>query len=269
MKTKLIIPLLLLALTIQVYAQDRSSNTLQKAIVGTWQLTSAEIDAGGQPVNLDMTKVNQYKIITPTHWMYVLYNPDDTLRKVDGNGGTYTLSGNKYIETLTYAKSDFTVRVDGDTYYQEGTLTLPDGQKMQLNERYERVKEPNNQDAKIVGAWERISSYYMKDGKKVTDPENELMLITPSHYMWVTKKEGKSTDAMVGTYKMEGNKIIPNPILANAPIVKDDKIEIAITHRGDQMTTIGTVTNNGEKKLEWTTVFKKVNAKPKIATKAQ
>jgi hypothetical protein len=99
MQTKLLLSLFLLACSLQLLAQTNATN-LQNQIVGTWKMVSfSGTDENGKPLKYDLTKVTQYKIITPTHWMFVAYD-SDSLRG-GGNGGTYELKGNKYIETLT------------------------------------------------------------------------------------------------------------------------------------------------------------------------
>ena len=63
------------------------------------------------------------------HWVITQADPN-TGETVFHHGGTYTLDGDKYVETLTFANENtaqlignehrFTIKVDGDTYTQIG-----------------------------------------------------------------------------------------------------------------------------------------------------
>jgi hypothetical protein len=260
MKVKLFFTLLLLALNLQLLAQTQATNS----IVGTWKMTSFSGTNNGKPMTRDMAKFPQYKIITPTHWMYVVYSTDSL--RGDGNGGTYTLKGNKYVEIVDSATTDFTVKVEGNKLMQDGLLTLADGTKLVLHEVYERVAEPTGKNADLVGTWELQSSYNMKDGKKVPDKGmSELQIITPSHYMWVNKEDGKFGAAMYGEYKREGNKITPTPTIASFPVGQGEKVEITITDsKVDQQTLTGKMTHLDGKVQEWGSVYKKAG-KAKLA----
>jgi hypothetical protein len=196
--------------------------------------------------------------------MYVVWDTDSLAG--GGDGGTYTLKGSKYIETVDSATTDFTVKVEGDKFYQDGTLTLADGRKVVLHEVYERIPEPAGKNADLVGTWQLQSSYMIKDGKKVPDTGiSELQILTPSHYMWVNKKDGKFGGAMFGSYTREGNKIIPVPTIASFPVGQGEKVEITITDlKADQMSSIGKITMTDGKTEEWGTTYKKVG-KAKLA----
>lgn len=257
MKIKLLFSVLLLVLNMQLLAQTQATG-IQNQIVGTWKMTSFSGTEGGEPIKRDVAKFPQYKIITPTHWMYVVYSTDSL--RGDGNGGTYILKGNKYVEMVDSATTDFTVKVEGDRFYQDGTLTLADGTKVVLHEVYERVAEPAGKNADLVGTWEFVSGYEVKDGKKVPITGiTELQILTPTHYMWVSKKDGKFESAMVGTYTREGNKVVPTPIIASFPVEDGEKVEFTIADlKSDQMTTTGKLTSADGKTQEWGSISKRV-----------
>jgi hypothetical protein len=264
MKTKLLVFLFMLALNLPLLAQTQATN-LSSSIVGTWKMTSQTgTDENGQPIAPDLTKITQYKIITPTHWMFVAYNSDSL--KGGGEGGFYTLKGNKYVETLDWAKTDFTVKVAGDKFHQDGFIIYPDGKKVELHEIYQRITEPANGNADLVGTWNMVSNYDIKDGKKVpASGLTELQILTPAHYMWVTKKAGKMEAAMFGTYTREGNKITPVPTIASFPVGNGEKVEINITDlKLDQMTTTGKLIFPDGKTQEWGTTSQRAG-KAKLA----
>ncbi|QMU29987.1 hypothetical protein [Adhaeribacter radiodurans] len=264
MKTKLYFFLFLLACSGQLLAQMQATN-LANSLVGTWKMIAQTgKNPEGKTLTTDLTKITQYKIITPTHWMFVSYNSDSL--KGSGEGGAYTLQGDKYVEALDWGKTDYTVKVAGDKFHMDGFIILPDGKKGELHEVYERVAEPANQNSDLVGTWNRVMNYELKDGKKVpVTGLTSLHIMTPSHYMWVTKKAGNVEEAMVGTYTREGNKIIPVPIIATFPVGNGEKVEINITDlKPDKMVSTGKLTFPDGKTQEWEDTFHRVG-KAKLA----
>jgi hypothetical protein len=72
MKAKLLLSLFLLAISVPLLAQMKAINP-----VGTWRMVSQSgTDPVGKAFTTDFKKVTQYKIITPTHWMFVAYDSD-------------------------------------------------------------------------------------------------------------------------------------------------------------------------------------------------
>jgi hypothetical protein len=194
--------------------------------------------------------------------MYVNYNPDQQVSsKVGGDGGTYELKGNKYIEKLEDAdgaKTDFTVKVEGDKYYQDGAILLSDGKKVVLHEVYQRIQEPDKVNMDVAGVWNLMSVDIIKDGKKEpTKGSSEMHIITPTHFMWIQKQDGKYRGAMVGTYTKEGKIVKPTPIIAPYP-VENDKVELKVSINGEQMITNGTMIKADGTKEELVTVHQKI-----------
>lgn len=266
MKTKILLSLLILALHLPLLAQTRATN-LSGSIAGTWKMTSQTgKDPEGKPFNTNMTKIKQYKIITPTHWMFVNYNTDSL--KGGGEGGTYTLKGNKYVEALDWAKTDFTVKVAGDKFHMDGFLIYPDGKKYELHEVYQRVPEPEGKNSDIVGTWDFVSGNDLSDGKKTPEKDmKELMIITPQHLMWVHKTiAGKFKEALIASYTREGNTITPTGLIASWPLGKE-KVKVTASVKGDQMFSHVTVTMPDGTKEEFEAIHQNVS-KPKLAKAA-
>jgi hypothetical protein len=112
--------------------------------LGTWQLVSTKYG--------DATEFTDYpperrriKMITATHFTWVDYAVDT--RKVGTMaGGTYTLKGNAYTETIEFAgdgmdsyagqKQIMTITVDGDKLFQSGQLSSG----LKIEENWRRVK---------------------------------------------------------------------------------------------------------------------------------
>jgi hypothetical protein len=100
---------------------------------GVWELVSVTNNGKDQPLN----GAKQMKIVTASHWMWIgqdarrdtlpLKTPLDTLRRnsIGGGAGTYTTSGNTYVEHIVYfvdpawlGKSwNATCRVEGNRWY--------------------------------------------------------------------------------------------------------------------------------------------------------
>lgn len=97
---------------------------LAKDLIGTWVLV-------GKPDKIREAPAagGRLKFRTGRHWTMTQANPDTGLT-IMHDGGTYTLDGDKYVETLEYANEStandigksfmFAVKVEGDTMTQIG-----------------------------------------------------------------------------------------------------------------------------------------------------
>ena len=124
----------LLALTpavalVVLHAADKTPvaaapSELAKDIIGTWILVGKPGEVGEAP-----EAGGRLKFITGRHWTVTQADPK-TGQTIFHHGGTYTLKGNEYIETVEYANESttnligeafkFTVKVEGDTLTQTG-----------------------------------------------------------------------------------------------------------------------------------------------------
>ena len=100
---------------------EAEPSKLAADLIGTWQLVGSPEDAQEMPVN-------SFKFFTGKHWS-VTYHDEDG--KVEYNhGGTYTIDGDQYAETIKYATEQtasligqtmkFKIKVEGDKYTQIG-----------------------------------------------------------------------------------------------------------------------------------------------------
>jgi hypothetical protein len=113
-------------LIVQIKAQEQAvkaeaePSKLAADLIGTWQLV-------GRPGEQE-TPVNSLKFFTGKHWTVTLF---DEAGKVEySHGGTYTIDGDQYKETIKYATEqtasligqtlDFKITVEGDKYTQVG-----------------------------------------------------------------------------------------------------------------------------------------------------
>ncbi|MDQ4140080.1 MAG: hypothetical protein M3142_06110 [Bacteroidota bacterium] len=256
MKTKLLFLVIFLFIIVQAFAQN--------PLVGTWQMQT------------DTDTIRSFKIITPTHWMlYTESVKGDSSKFIVSGGGTYTLNGNKYIETIQIGswedygkeKTDYTYKVDGDKFYQKGTLILGDGTKVPIDEIWQKVKlEKSFATNPSIGTWNQLSSSYtMADGKKDSHTNataTRFQVITPTHWIRISHRNKKFENAMCGTYTMQGNKIYPKLEFASFPINKGDKVEITQRVENNKLYWDGTIKDaNGKTTLTFSDVFQKVTGK--------
>lgn len=113
------------------------------SILGTWQAVSYKY--GSQSNFIDFPK-NQRNIKLITENYFTGVRLDTTTRKINRMaGGTYTLNGNVYTESIDFGlgmdlylrqKQTFTIKVEGNIFLLSGSLS--DGLK--IEEIWERVK---------------------------------------------------------------------------------------------------------------------------------
>jgi hypothetical protein len=143
-----IVALVALVFATGVQAQE-GSQTISGSHLGTWKLVSFKYGTS-EPFFRDFPESQQrIKLITETHFTWVQF--DAVTMKVHGAaGGTYSLSGNTYTESIDFglgmdtysgAKHAFTIRVEGDKFFLSGSLA--DG--LMIEEIWQRVKGEREQ----------------------------------------------------------------------------------------------------------------------------
>ena len=108
----------------QPAAGAKEPNKLAKDLIGTWILVGTP-DGVAEPPKSG----GRLKFFTGKHWVITQADPQ-TGKVVFHHGGTYTLDGDTYTETIEYANENtleyvhkmfkFKIKVDGDTYTQIG-----------------------------------------------------------------------------------------------------------------------------------------------------
>src|SRR5437762_7800933 len=118
------------------FSQTNGSHAKKSQLDGTWELVS------GQPLPEGARDI---KVISGGHFIFVAYDTEKG-RPLYTGGGTYILNGSSYAEHIDFASDEisaglvgkdqpFTVKVDGDTFTQTGTLSNGKG----LSETWKRV----------------------------------------------------------------------------------------------------------------------------------
>src|SRR5207253_7431628 len=127
-----------LAAVALAWSQTTGSHAKKSKLDGVWELVS------GQPLPKGARDV---KILSAGHVMFVAYDTE-TGKPLYTGGGTYVLNGSSYTEHMDFASDEisgaslvgkdqkFTVKVDGDTFTQTGTLSTGKA----LSETWKRIK---------------------------------------------------------------------------------------------------------------------------------
>ena len=136
MKKVFLIFAVALAATFHASSQTTGSHAKQSQLDGTWALVSGQqLPKGARDI----------KIISEGHFIFVAYDTESGKPLYTG-GGTYILNGSSYTEHVDFASDlisaglvgkdqAFTVKVDGDTFTQSGTLSNGKG----LSEVWKRI----------------------------------------------------------------------------------------------------------------------------------
>ena len=105
-------------------AGTKEPTKLAKDLIGTWVLVGTPDNVGEVPKS-----GARLKFFTGKHWLVTQPEPE-TGKVVFHHGGTYTLDGDNYVETIEYATENtadqikktykFKIKVEGDTYTQIG-----------------------------------------------------------------------------------------------------------------------------------------------------
>jgi hypothetical protein len=100
---------------------EAEPSKLASDLIGAWTLV-------GTPGSEEETPTKRLKFFTGKHWLVT--EADDTGKVILHHGGTYTLDGDEYEETIEYAleesigavgaKFKFKIKVEGDKYTQTG-----------------------------------------------------------------------------------------------------------------------------------------------------
>ena len=125
------------------------------SIEGTWKLLTGTIVERGDTTITDYTKDKSFiKIINNSHFAFLLHDlgkgKDSSAATFSAGGGSYSLTGNSYIEHLEYCNArewedhdfPFTITISGDTLIQSGVEKIEAQGINRINtEKYVRVRK--------------------------------------------------------------------------------------------------------------------------------
>ena len=103
------------------------SDALLSPLEGSWKLIYAEIKENDSLKIKDLSKSSFIKIINADHFAF-FNQENNSSNNFYAGAGTYTLTGNNYVETLNYTSAEgirghqfpFTIKIKGDTLIQSG-----------------------------------------------------------------------------------------------------------------------------------------------------
>ncbi len=129
--------------------KTNSSSKDVSELIGTWKMIYGEIRENDSLEIKDLTTADFVKIINKNHFAF--FNQDHSdINGFYAGGGTYTLKGNTYIETLNYTSVEvirghsfpFTIEIKGDTLIQFGLEEVKEANiKRNIIEKYIRIVE--------------------------------------------------------------------------------------------------------------------------------
>lgn len=278
MRTIKIIIVLLIFSSSQLIAQNNH--------VGTWKLLSAKyISSSGETDYFTNNKVKETKIITPTHfiWMIQLADSLNTSNKVlptasSAGGGTYMMLGNdKYIEALEYAswenyakdKTNFTLKIEGDIMVQTGNITYPNGSKLTLEETWQKEELPPL-NGKHVGTWHMTSQKVTNPKGKTTKTDmskiKQVKIISPTHWMFIAEdiENGKKKfrSALGGSYTLNGTRYVE--AIENA---EDVQTNYTLKIKGNKLHMEGSLTTPEGEKYIYDEIYQREENIPKKLVK--
>ena len=143
----LIISIAALAITVMTISATTGTAELKKktiSITGTWQLASYKYGSSSSSF-IDVPQgQKRLKLITDNYFTWVSYDTNSN-RIVSSAGGTFTLVGDTYTESIDFGlgmdsylgnKPAYKIKVEGDMFFLSGQLT----ENYKIEEIWQRVK---------------------------------------------------------------------------------------------------------------------------------
>jgi hypothetical protein len=132
-----------------------TDNPASLPVTGTWKLLSGTLIEKGDTAITDYTQNKSFiKIINDTHFAFFMHDlnkgKDTANAAYSSGGGTYTLKGNTYTESLEYCTArewegndfTFTLTINNDTLIQQGIEKIESEGINRMNiEKYIRLKK--------------------------------------------------------------------------------------------------------------------------------
>jgi hypothetical protein len=252
----------------------------QHPLVGTWQLVYGKLtDAEGNVMEADSSIIDEYKIITPTHYMLISNRIDDGQAAFDYSlAGSVQIAGNRYIEIPELASrtentpvsTDFSWELDTNGHLiQRGTVILANGSEVKLDELvFRRVESPDEYpNHPGIGVWNQLSSSYSMPDGTIETHSNEttirFQIFTPTHWMRFSQRDGQFENVMGGTYRMEGEKLYPKFEFGNFSPHPSHTYEVSQKLEGDKLHFNGTARDaEGKTLTSFQDVFQKIDQLP-------
>ncbi len=149
-------------------------------------------------------------------------------------------------------KTDFRWKLDNNLFIQSGTVTRPDGRRAEIELIFRKVETSNAYpDNPALGTWKILSSVAtMPDGQTLVEnaPGVQMMkIITPTHWMAISTRNGKFANAVGGTYSIRDGKLFPKRAYSAQPVEDRRHIVLDLQRQGNKLIFNGTVTTPDNK----------------------
>ena len=237
--------LLLLAAPLVVGADDNpdaqfDANRLERELPSTWECVSG----GGVPEETQLIKH-----VTPTHFAWLVYDRDKKAI-LAVSGGTWSLKGGKYEESIEFASDNvqqlrgktfpFTINLAGDKWDHKG---LPDSE-IDVNQVWMRMKQGADQKKntaelgrQLLGIWEAATRPGAPKAMRT------VKCITPTHWTWVAydRENKRALAAAGGTWSLRNGEYVEECAFAtdNIPQIRGNSYPYEYRIEGDQWTLKG------------------------------
>lgn len=205
------------------------------SLEGSWKIVAQIDHDSGQTDWEDFGSGLIYqKHLTPTHFTWFSYNPEDDVLEGAG-GGSYTLEGNTYTEHIEFFHPAdagyvgqsivFTAEVDGDTWIHRGmgelvefdpeTATMIVFDTTHIEEKWVKLDgRDNSEHREMLKTWNLVNYKTDPDGTYDSYPEfvGYQKLLTPTHFVWIRYNNadngGEVTGLGSGSWSFDGSKYI-------------------------------------------------------------
>lgn len=144
----LIILIAVMAITLMTVGatsnQKEKSQSETNPILGTWQLSLYKYGSGTSVFQEANPNEGHIKLITDTYFTWVAFNKATQII-YSSAGGTYTLNGDNYTESIEFGlgmdnylqkKATYTFKIEGDNLFITGNLA----ENLMIEEVWKRIK---------------------------------------------------------------------------------------------------------------------------------
>jgi len=199
-----------------------------ESLVGTWKRVKyVDNEVSDTSWRDQLSEIIYLKHITPTHFTWLSFDTKTDMLNGAG-GGTYQYDGKTYTENIEFfyptgssllgQSIPFSVHFEDGKWHHTGYIQNPEIDPEQaeviatdsskVDEIWEKIKQPEGQNADLIGTWQLVSYKNRKDSTRIEYPTfiEYYKLITPSHFTWIqVNKDINEISALGGgTYDFDG-----------------------------------------------------------------
>ena len=229
----------------------RRTSGISTRLFGTWEMTSILRNDRVEYIT-DAHPLTFLKIYNDTHFVTIHHHANGNIALI--NGGTYTLNGDTYVETLVFASQNnppvantwvmYDIEFRGNNEFQMDGI-LVNG--FRVLETWRRVEADNPTTRNpLIGTWEVLTVHNTYPGiswSMEDSPTTQWKIINETHFAYINFPSSGEllliTDrspfiADGGTYTFEGDRLIRNfTFSAPHPLTHTIASEVTVSFRGN------------------------------------